>query len=212
MKQIKILIAAILGFATYAQAKTVTIDFDDLIGGPIYEGEVVTSQYQSKGVTFSDSFEGGVHANNTIASFVAGSTAPNVLWVDLGGGNRLNQYLQVDFVHPVNLVQATVGAPTGTTFTIEAYGTAGLLSSNSYDFATESEAFLPKLATVEANAIAFVRMYANFKDAELGKASLNFAIDNLTIQAVPEPSTFALLFLGASFGLIFKQRRKPVAR
>jgi hypothetical protein len=64
------------------------INFDDLAGGSMNgTGTVVTDQYSALGVTFSDP-DFAATANTFLTGFMTGSSAPNVLFVDQGGGKR----------------------------------------------------------------------------------------------------------------------------
>jgi hypothetical protein len=105
------------------------INFDDLAGGPLFGGELVQNQYQTSGVTFSDSFSGGAHANNTLGPTMGGSSPPNVLWVDQGSGAASGTFLQISFATPAQHVEALFGTSLNANLTMNAFNGATLLDS-----------------------------------------------------------------------------------
>src|SRR3984957_19989016 len=115
--------------AAVSTSTAAVINFDNLTGGPIFGGDLVTSQYSGLGVNFSDTWSGGAHANNTLTGFVSGSSAPNVLWVDQDGGNLTGQYLEIDFSGIVTNVSAVFGTSVTANITLAAYNGASLLGS-----------------------------------------------------------------------------------
>lgn len=204
MSKLFALSASLAAFAIHASAGAVTIDFDSLAGGPIWSGEQVTNQYQSIGVTFEDSHSGGARANNTLTGLIAGASAPNVLWVDQGGGSTTSQYLDIDFTSSVNHVEVIFGTSLSADFTLEAYGEAGLLGSTNRIGDTVIGDIRSGKAALTLNNITSVRMFSHS-----GNRSFNFSIDNLVTSSVPEPTSVALSLVGlAAVGATAARKRK----
>lgn len=196
--------AALAALAIHASAGAVTIDFDDLSGGPIHSGEQVTTQYQSLGVTFADSYIGGAHANSTLGTLIAGSSAPNVLWVDQGSGSRSGEYLGVSFASAIDQVEVLFGTSLSADFTLEAYGASGLLGSVNLIGDTIINDVRSGTASLALAGMTSLRMYSNS-----GSSSFNFSIDNLAVPSVPEPSSLVLSLMGmAAIGGTIARKRK----
>ena len=196
--------AALAAFAIHASASAVTIDFDDLSGGPIHSGEQVTTQYQSLGVTFADSYIGGAHANSTLGTLIAGASAPNVLWVDQGGGSRTGEYLGVSFASAIDQVEVLFGTSLTADFTLEAYGESGLLGSVTLVGSTIIGDVRSGTAALALDGMTSLRMYSHS-----GTSSFNFSIDNLAVPSVPEPSSLVLTLMGmAAIGGAVARKRK----
>uniref|UniRef100_UPI002580CE8A PEP-CTERM sorting domain-containing protein n=1 Tax=Aquabacterium sp. UBA2148 TaxID=1946042 RepID=UPI002580CE8A len=196
--------APLAALAIHASAGAVTIDFDTLAGGPIWSGEQVTTQYQSLGVTFEDSHSGGARANNTLTGLIAGASAPNVLWVDQGGGSTTGQYLDIDFTSSFDRVDVLFGTSLSADFTLQAYGQAGLLGSINLTGDTVIGDIRSGQASLSLNGITSLRMFSLS-----GSRSFNFSIDNLVTSSVPEPTSLALTLVGlAAVGATAARKRK----
>lgn len=204
MSKLFALSTSLAAFAIHASAGAVTIDFDSLAGGPIWSGEQVTTQYQSLGVTFEDSHSGGARANNTLTGLIAGASAPNVLWVDQGGGSTSGQYLDIDFTSSFDRVEVIFGTSLSADFTLEAYGQAGLLGSINLTGDSVIGDIRSGKAALAVNGITSLRMFSHS-----GSSSFNFSIDNLVTSSVPEPTSLALTLVGlAAVGATAARKRK----
>jgi hypothetical protein len=198
-------IALALGAAASTSTAAV-INFDGLAGGPVFGGELVTSQYSGLGVTFSDTYGGGAHANNTLTGFIAGSSAPNVLWVDQGSGSYTGHYLEIDFSIPVQNVSTVFGTSVSADITLAAYNGASLLGSVNTVGGNNSGSVLSGVVGFDtAQNITSVHLFSH----SLGTgASFNFDIDNFTINAVPEPGVMALFGLSLTCLGAWKHSRR----
>lgn len=202
---LKIAGALFLLFGASFSANAAVINFDMLAGGPIYEGELVTTQYSDVGAIFIDSYSGGAHANNILTSMMSGSSAPNVLWVDQGSGVSTGQYLEIEFSKKVNSFSAIFGTSLSANITFNAYSGATLLGTQSLIGGT-------LIGGVRSGEISFsslvditsVRMYSNPVGTD---TSFNFSIDNVTISAVPVPAAVWLLGSGL-IGLLGVARKR----
>lgn len=203
--KIKLLLALALTGGAVSSASAAVIDFDTLSGGPIFAGELLTTQYQGLGVTFSDSFSGGAHANNSLGVLIAGSTAPNVLWINQGGGSTTGQFLQVSFASAVHGLSLDYGTSLSADVTLEAYNGASLINSvNEVGATVISDVRSGHLAINDAG-ITSIRLFSHS-----GSSSFNFSIDNLNVSAVPEADTYAMMLAG--LGLLgFVSRRRHTA-
>jgi hypothetical protein len=175
-----------------ASAATV-ITFDDLAGGGIYSGDLVTTQYAGLGVVFSDSYSGGARANNTLTTWVVGSSPPNVLWVDQSGGALTGQYLQIDFSTPVTSFWTQFGVSFSGQLTLDAYNGASLLGSTNGVGSNTSYSFSGQVSFSSVQGITSVHLFANPAGST---ASWNFELDNLSFNPVPEPGLTSWLVLG----------------
>ena len=203
---IRCLSAITLALGTIVSTSTAAvINFDDLVGGPIFGGELVTSQYAGLGVTFSDTFSGGAHANNTLTSRISGSSPPNIVWVDQSGGSSSGQYLQVDFGVPVHNVSTVFGTSLTADITLAAYNGGSLLGSVNMVGGTVIGDTLSGVVSFESDQnITSVHLFSN----PVGTTtSFNFDIDNFTINAVPEPGVIALFGLSLTFFVARKRVR-----
>jgi hypothetical protein len=181
------------------------IDFDNLVGGPIFGGELVTSQYSGLGVNFSDSFAGGAHANNTLTSFLSGSSPPNILWVDQGGGSYTGQYLEIDFSTPVHDISTVFGTSLSADITLATYNGGTFLGLvNMVGGTINGDIRSGVISFDSAQDITSVQLFSHWL---VTGSSFNFEVDNFTINAVPEPGVMGLFGLSmACFGA-WKYRR-----
>jgi hypothetical protein len=190
----------ILACGTISTASAAVINFDNLIGGSLSAGQLVTSQYfGSLGVTFSDTFTGGAHAENFLGTLMPGSTSPNVLWTDQGGGSLTGQYLLVQFAAPVTGVSALFGTSLGANITMQAFNGSTLLNSITTVGGTQTGDVLSGLVSLSNAGITSVRL----SSLSSSQMSFNFSVDNLTFgqaAAVPEAATWSMLVVG--FGVI----------
>lgn len=177
---------------TVASASMIVINFDNLTGGRFSAGELVTNQYQGLGVTFSDSYSGGAYAENFLGTFIPGSSTPNVLWTNQGGGSTTGQYLQINFASAQNSVQALFGTSLNARITMDAYNGATLVGSVTQTGSTILPDMLSGLIGLSHPDITSVRLYSTYGN----NTSFNFSIDNLQITAVPEPEEWAMMLLG----------------
>jgi len=181
------------------------INFDELAGGPIFFGELVLNQYQTLGVTFSDSFSGGAHANNAVGTTIAGSSLPNVLWVDQGSGSASGTFLQISFATFTQHVEALFGTSLNADITMNAFNGATLLDSVTRVGATTIADIQSGIIGVTAEqGITSVQLFSSKQGSE---NSLNFGIDNLTFGAVPEPGTYVLFIAGLMLISVAASRR-----
>ena len=157
------LFATALALAAVTSVSAQVINFDNLAGGPVGGGEIVTNQYAGLGVTFSDTYAGGAHANNTL----------------------------------------------GADITMAAYSGASLIGSVTLTGAVITGDIRSGLISLTDAGITSVRLFSHS-----GNSSFNFSIDNLTWQtaAVPEPSTYAMLFAGLGVVGWAARRRQHAAR
>jgi hypothetical protein len=193
-----ILVIAVVLCAKVSASTPTVINFDNLAGGRLDAGELVTSQYSGLGVTFRDSWSAGAHAENFLSSFIAGSSPPNVLWVDQGAGAANGptngQYLEIDFSGPIHDVSTLFGTSVNADFTLAAYDGALFLGSTnltgiSYNTGVVSGA-------VSFNSTQDITSLHLFSHPLGTTTSFNFDIDNFTFDAVPEPGSMSLLGLG----------------
>ena len=201
MTSIALAIAGAVSTSTAA-----VIDFDNLVGGPIFGGELVTTQYAGLGVNFSDSYGGGAHANNTLTGFISGSSPPNVVWVDQGSGIYSGQYLEVDFSIPVHDVSTVFGTSLGADITLAAYNGGSLLGLvNLVGGTIIGDTRSGVVSFDSAQDITSVQLFSHRTGTS---TSFNFDIDNFTINAVPEPGVMALFGLSLTcFGAWRRSRR-----
>jgi PEP-CTERM motif len=196
-------IALALGAAASASADV--INFDNLLGARLNAGELVVNQYSGLGVTFLDSFSGGAHAENFLGSFIPGSTSPNVLWADQGGGSTTGQYLQISFASAVSNVSALFGTSLSADITMQAFSGASMIDTTTLTGAVVTGDVRSGLISLGDAGITSVRLFSHS-----GASSFNFSIDNLTYQtaAVPEPETYALMLAGLGAVGMMARRRK----
>jgi hypothetical protein len=197
--------AAVAFTLSAAAASAGVINFDDLRGDRLGAGELVTNQYAGMGVTFSDSFTGGAHAENFLGTLMPGSSSPNVLWTDQGGGSASPQFLQVNFATAVTSVSALFGTSLGADITLEIYDGASLIGSlNTTGATTTGDVRSGTIGLTGANITS-----ARFFSRSGQGTSFNFSIDDLTWDGnqVPEPAS-VLLVLGALGALGATARRR----
>lgn len=198
-------IALSLGAAVSTSTAAV-IDFDNLVGGPIFGGELVTSQYAGLGVMFSDTFAGGAHANNTLTGFIAGSSPPNVMWVDQGSGSYSAQYLEIDFSVPVNHISTVFGTSLSGDITLAAYNGATLLGSVNLVGGTVIGDTLSGVVSFDsAQDITSARLFSHRTGTS---TSFNFSVDNFTFSVVPEPGAMAFFGLSLTCFCVWKGRQR----
>ena len=195
-----------LGSAFSVSAATV-IDFDSLSGGPIFGGELVTHQYTALGVTFVDTHSGGAHANNTLTSRIGASSAPNVLWIDQGGGSSSGHYLEILFSTPVVSLSTLFGTSLSADITLDIYNGTTLLNSQTMVGGTFiGDVRSGNIGYTSVLDITSVRLYSQPVGTD---TSFNFNIDNVAIMsAVPEPSTYVLMFAGLAVMIGAVARRR----
>jgi hypothetical protein len=203
----QLLVAVVFLTATcVAQAGTTTIDFDDLAGGPVYQGELVTDQYVGLGVTFFDTYYEGAHANNTLTSSISGASAPNVLWVAQGGGVVTGQYLEITFTNVIDSFSTTFGTSLDSSITLVAYNGNTLLNSQTLVGPTQiGDTLSGEIGYASSLGMTSVQLYSTWL---VSGDSFNFSIDNVTYHSVPEPSSFALLGIGVISLLAYAWRRR----
>lgn len=187
--------ASAIGIGAFSGSATV-IDFDSLGGTPdIGTGELVTSQYAGQGVIFGNA---AATANSFLGSFFPGTSAPNVVFVEQGGGGPLPP-LSIFFSVPVNRVGMNFGSSGNSFFTMAAYDSSNTLIE-SHDFVGLPDGNLQAGFAGLEETTPVARVDLSYHPSSRPSLTYNFSIDNLRfdqipVSHVPEPSSLALAAL-----------------
>lgn len=183
-------------------ASATVINFDDLTGGSCNLcGPSVTNQYAGFGAIFNNpSFPGQDTADTNLTPYIPMASAPNVLFVNAGGGNMTGiSPFQIFFSNPVNMVGLDFASSLDAFLQVDAYGAGHVL--------LESLTYVGSPAPIGLEGFAGIQESSNIVELDLSyhpnfdtTVSYNFSIDNLEFQSsgqAPEPSTLA----GVAFGI-----------
>jgi len=208
--------AVVLVFAEPCSAGTINFDTDangNLINAPNLFSETtnLTNLYSPLGVTFSGSGgsnNGGAILNegsNFGVSALSGANFlafnPNVNVTLANGGLPIDPET-INFASPQSLVTLYVATGSfGTaSFELEGYQNSVLVASST---ATSTSGYEPLSVSFPSGMNSVVLS---------GGADRPFVVDNLSFQAVPEPSTLALLAAGAIGLLGYGWRRRRATK
>jgi hypothetical protein len=196
--------AVVVGSGAFSPSP-IAINFDNLIGGTSFDsGTVVTNQYASIGATFvNPDFQN--YATMIFVPSEPGASLPNSLSIiqhdQISSGNQLGRPLQIIFATPMLRVGMIFGTSTNSTITMSAFSLDGTLLESSTISGARLFGFI---GLQEAGGIGHVELYSR-STIRPNSQNFNFDIDNVTFDPVPEPSSLALLALGA-IGLFARRR------
>ncbi len=208
--------AVVLVFAVPCSAGTINFDTDangNLINAPddFSATTNLTTLYSPLGVTFSGSGgsnNGGAilnEASNFGVSALSGANFlafnPNVNVTLANGGLPIDPET-INFASPQSLVTLYVATGSNGTasFELEGYQSSVLVASST---ATSTSGYEPLSVSFPSGMNSVVLS---------GGADRPFVVDNLSFQAVPEPSTLALLAAGAIGLLGYGWRRRRATK
>lgn len=181
------------------------VDFEDLPAGNCNGcGTVVTNQYSLLGLFFENpSFPNEATIQNNLTFSVPNASGSNILYVRQGGmvGDVPADPFRIGFASPIHLV--------GFNFLTSA--DAGiLLRAFSGDILVASVEVAGNPVTLGWGGFAGLGSQIAFSRLEVSSylfvepsRTLNFAIDNLQFEAVPEPSSLMLGLIGLA-GIVWK--------
>jgi hypothetical protein len=201
------------------QAHATVINFDDLTGQSCNNKNITTcgpnviDQYAALGVTFNNPTPAGQDVADTLLTpLIPDTSSPNVLFVYQGGTQQTTPFdpFQILFSVPVTSVGFDYGSSTDSFLELDVYDSSNTLLET-VDFVGNSAPSigLAGFASVqESTPIARVDV-SYHPDADTGESNrtLSFSIDNLQFSPVPEPSTFAMIAVGA-LGIALGRRRR----
>lgn len=188
----KILSIIFLHLAVITTAESAIITFDP---PPLQNGQRGETNYLENGVLFSGSF---AHTS-TSAGF---ATNPSSGYIQLLFGDSLRFEMQdssLFSLDSVDLAEYSSVFLSPKTITFTGFYLDGNSTSQSFDI----DGFFGGLNDFET--FSFDSSFMNLSYVEAN--TIIFSMDNLEINAVPEPSTL-LLFSGALAGLVFFRQRK----
>ena len=201
---------------SYSSFQGTVINFDDLAGSAILgNGEVLGNQYARQGVTFSVPHFAAYATSGILATTSAFTSAPNVIWVNQGGGNggSLAQGLDIEFSTPQSKVGVYVEGSSNSfstsTFTLAVYSGDKLLESLTSGLAPGGAVGLEGYLVLQDANITRAVIYSTRSDGQ----NWNFEVDNLKFSdtiATPEPAAF--LLAGGGLALITIYRLLPHLR
>lgn len=174
------------------------ISFDDLPGDSCSGcGTSVTNQYSAFGVMFDDpSFPGGATLQNNLVGVFPDASGPNVLVVRQGGliTDPAAMPLRLAFSSGMNRVGFNFFISAQSYILLEAYNGNQLVES--VVFNGSANAFgVGGFAGLQTQ-LAFTRLEVSAHPFSDPSRTLNFAMDNLMFEPVPEPSSLLLGLLG----------------
>jgi hypothetical protein len=174
----------------YGSISGTVINFDGLAGGfALGSGEVLANQFAGLGVAFNVPGFNAYAENNPV---FAPPSAPNVIWVDQGGGS--GNGININFSTPQSEVGAFLEGSLTSTFTLAVYNGATLLDSVTSSLAPGGAGLDGYLALQDPNITRAVLYSTN-----PGGQKWNFEFDDLAFAgsaaAVPEPTSLILLCL-----------------
>jgi hypothetical protein len=201
-------------------AQAVTINFDDLA-----DGDVLSTQYASLGVTFSANAFSGANSNSTAVGWasntdmtIAQASGPNTSTLgtpSLVGGNLLHGFdgwlaedgdpsFRISFATPINSFSIDFAGVSGldaafTDCAIWLYNGATLLAVKTGSTPAPSAVSQFTLSYAAPSITSVVVAPGSFGDW--------VAVDNIVFAPVPEPASAGLLMLGlAVVGLGWRRR------
>ncbi|MBA4109323.1 MAG: PEP-CTERM sorting domain-containing protein [Leptothrix sp. (in: Bacteria)] len=178
--------------AACGQAQAVTLDFDTGLSGTIY------SNYGGLNWSNFDVLNSSFYQPS---GYVAGTISPSsVAFNAYGNAASFNSGAQFTF----NSAYFTAAWSNGLIVDVQGYLGGSLVKSTSFTLDTTA-ASLITFNWANIDQVTFVSHGG--VDAGLGGSGTHFALDNVTLNAVPEPSSFALVIAGLGiFGLMSKRR------
>lgn len=178
--------------AACGQAQAVTLDFDTGLSGTIY------SNYGGLNWSNFDVLNSSFYQPS---GYVAGTISPSsVAFNAYGNAASFNSGTQFTF----NSAYFTAAWSNGLIVDVQGYLGGSLVKSTSFTLDTTA-ASLITFNWANIDQVTFVAHGG--VDAGLGGSGTHFALDNVTLNAVPEPSSFALVIAGLGiFGLMSKRR------
>jgi hypothetical protein len=180
-----------------ANATAATVDFDDRSEEPLFvDTSALTDRYAPLGITFS----GAAAPANTAGGSILDQDG-NFGFNALSGRNFLAFNTQntgnvenIAFSTSFGMVSIWGASTSGGTFTMNAYDAGGTL----LDSATANFAATWTQLSVASSGIARVELIGN---------NVAYAYDDLNVSAVPEPSTWGMLLVGAAMmGWLMRRR------
>jgi len=205
-------LATQIGQGDFSSSATV-INFDNLAGGnSISTGEIVTNQYAAEGVIFNDP-NYPARANFSLSSqILTGHSQPNFLFVlqhDGGSG----QPLQILFTTAQTEVGFFFLTSTFSDIELTAYDAGNNVLE--HDTAVGTHLYTDQIQgfTGIFNSQGIMRLDVESHPTDPGYPlgltyPLNFSIDDLTLQAAPEPSVLGLAGIGAAALMILHRRKR----
>jgi hypothetical protein len=193
----------VMTFVSVSPALSVTINFDEITATGFY-ADVTPGGPRGPLLVYPDiSFNGGVVMSD--ASWLLTPSAPNLYgtsnYLPLADNSVLLGYIIGTFSSPVsNFSLDIINGQTASTFWVDLYdGNNVLLNSSSVA--------LTDVATFgSVGNIGFGSTVISWFKVRSEQDYIDFAIDNVRFNAVPEPSTILLLCIGlAGIGLLRKR-------
>ncbi len=188
-----VLAAAGLGLSAIS-GQAAVINFDDVAGGAsIGLANPITNQYAASGVIFSDpSGTMGAVLGSVVA--VTGFSAPNILFATQHQGNADAGDLRLDLTLPTQTVQFDAYLSGSHFLQAYAYSAGGTLiqsvtTPGGMPYGVDTHVLVSAPST-----IAYLLVTSHPDGSP--RVYDNFTIDNVSINAVPEPETCALLLAG----------------
>jgi hypothetical protein len=198
-KRIMPLLFAVFAWSAAARASTV-FNFD---GDSLGTSTNFTDTANGLSATFSSAADPG---GFVIYSSMFDTLTGNVLG-DPGPAGQDNLALDISFNSELNAIEldfATSDFSAPSPFTLSAYQNSQLVGST-----TTSGMFLNGFVFPEGE-IGFGG--ANFNNVVISSPAMDFAVDNINVNPVPEPGPFSLIALGVGFLIAGSVRVKRRAR
>jgi PEP-CTERM motif-containing protein len=187
-------------YATSVRSQTI-ITFDDLPGS--FGGTPIPTVYQGLSWSNFDVLNAFLQVSDSGTNgYIYGMVSPSNVALNAGGGPAEIDALGTNF----DFLSTYLTGAWNSNLNIEVQGFRG--GSMLYDTTVVANATSPTLFTFDYTGID--RLYFNSFGGEPafgGTARSQFAMDNMTVEFVPEPSTFLLAALGG-VSLVALLRRK----
>ncbi len=194
---------SILDFA----AGATLIDFEDLPAGNCNGcGTQVTNQYSLFGVLFDDpTFPGGATVQNNLTFGVPDASGSNILFVRQGGliGDPAATPLKLTFTSGVDRVGFNYASSADSFLLLQAFNGNQLVESLTFT-GSPTPIGWGGFAGI-GTQIAFTSLEISYHPLADPSRTLNFSMDNLRFESVPEPSSLMLGALGLA-GIAWKRR------
>jgi hypothetical protein len=197
--------------SSYFSSNATVINFDNLTGGNCNLcGPSVVDQYLPLGVAFNNpSLPAQDTADTNLSASFPNASAPNLLFVDQGGllNDAPAQPFQILFSVPVTAVGFDFGSSTSSYIELDAYGAGHQLLETEYFVGSDAPIGLAGFAGLQESS-PIVELDVSYHPFDDPSRTLNFSIDNLQYQVVPEPSTIGFIITGV-LGMAVLRRRCP---